>query len=226
MGWGGAKHFTAAFTRLEACYAGRPMVESKKRAPARKRPAPKSKSARPPAAETAAAKGTPFIVLLRAINVGGTGKLAMTELVKLCEKAGFAGAKTYIQSGNVVFKSGASEARVKSVLQKAVAAKLGKVAGVLVRTAKELDGVLSNNPFQSAPPNRVIVLFLDKPPAKGSVAHVEPPGGEELVLKGRELYLHFPNGMGQSKLKIPFANIGTARNMNTVTKLAAMARAL
>ena len=197
------------------------MAESKKRPLAPKRPARESKTAL-----AQKRSETRFVVLLRAINVGGTGKLAMTELVKLCEKAGFAGAKTYIQSGNVLFKSSASEAHVKRVLERAVAAKLGKVAGVLVRTAAELERVLSNNPFQSAPPNRVLVLFLDKAPPKGSIAGIEPPDGEELALKGRELYLHFPNGMGRSKLKIPLANTGTTRNINTVTRLAAMARAL
>lgn len=165
-------------------------------------------------------------MLLRAINVGGTGKLAMADLVKLCEQAGFSDAKTYIQSGNVVFKSSASEADVKRVLEQAVTAKLGKAAAVLVRTASQLTRVLANNPFKSAPPNRVLVLFLDKAPPKSSVAHVEPPGGEELVLKGRELYLHFPNGMGRSRLKVPLAGVGTTRNVNTVAKLAAMARAL
>jgi uncharacterized protein (DUF1697 family) len=202
------------------------MAPSKKRAPRPKTPARKTSAARTRPAQAGTGSGTPFVVLLRAINVGGTGKLAMADLVKLCERAGFSDAKTYIQSGNVVFKSSASEAHVKRVLERAVAAKLGKAAGVLVRTASELDRVLANNPFQSAPPNRVLVLFLDEAPPKSSVAHVEPPDGEELVLKGRELYLHFPNGMGRSRLKIPLTGVGTTRNINTVTKLAAMARAL
>lgn len=202
------------------------MAPSKKRAPRPKRPQRKVTTERSRPAEGRAGSGTPFVVLLRAINVGGTGKLAMAELVKLCEKAGFSGAKTYIQSGNVVFKSSASEAHVKRVLERAVTAKLGKAAGVLVRTASELTRVLANNPFKSAPPNRVIVMFLDKAPPKSSVAKVEPPGGEELVLRGRELYVHFPNGQGQSRLKVPLADVGTGRNLNTVGKLAAMARAL
>ena len=202
------------------------MAQSKQAAAPRKRKARKAKTPRPANAEGRGSEGKPFVVLLRAINVGGTGKLAMADLVKLCEQAGFSGAKTYIQSGNVVFKGPASEAQVKSTLGKLVAAKLGKAAGVLVRTAKELERVLANNPFQSEPPNRVLVLFLDKAPPKTSVTGVEAPGGEQLVLKGRELFLHFPDGMGRSKLKIPFAKVGTARNINTVTKLVAMARAL
>src|SRR5687768_12889845 len=111
------------------------MAPSKKRAPRPKAAARTTIPARTRSAAVGTGRGTPFVVLLRAINVGGTGKLAMADLVKLCEKAGFADAKTYIQSGNVVFRSSASEAHVKRVLEKAVAMQLGKAAGVLVRTA-------------------------------------------------------------------------------------------
>jgi uncharacterized protein (DUF1697 family) len=166
-----------------------------------------------------------FVALLRAVNVGGTGKLAMADLVKLCEKAGFKEVKTYIQSGNVVFESSASEARVKAALEKALAAKLGKPVGVLLRSGAELEKVLTHNPFKKAPPNRVIVLFLDEAPAPDALAGIKPPGREELVLRGRELYIHYPDGQGTSKLKVPLAKIGTGRNLNTVARLAEMARA-
>jgi uncharacterized protein (DUF1697 family) len=169
---------------------------------------------------------TGFVALLRAINVGGTGKLAMADLVKLCEKAGLSGAKTYIQSGNVVFSSSATEAKVKATLERALSVTLGKPVGVLLRRATELDRVLEKNPFKEAPPNRVVVMFLDEAPPRNAVAEVKSPAGEELVLYGRELYVHFPNGQGASKLKVPFANVGTGRNINTVTKLTAMAHAL
>lgn len=165
-----------------------------------------------------------LVALLRAINVGGTGKLAMAELVGLCEKAGFTDVRTYIQSGNVVFRTGASEAKAKTTLERALAAKLGKPVGVFLRRPAELDRVLADNPFQEAPPNRVIVMFLDAAPPKDAVAGVKRPSGERLVLLGRELYIHYPAGQGTSKLKVPFASEGTARNINTVTKLAAMAR--
>jgi len=169
---------------------------------------------------------TAFAALLRAVNVGGTGKLAMSDLVKICDKAGLERAKTYIQSGNVVFESRASEATVKAGLEKALAVKVGKPVRVLVRTADELDQVLARNPFRDAEPKRVIVVFLDHAPPKDAVTHVATPGGEQLVLDGRELYIHFPNGQGTSKLKVPFSDVGTGRNMNTVTKLAAMSREL
>ena len=81
---------------------------------------------------------TAFIALPRAVNVGGTGALPMSDLRDLCEALGFKGARTSIQSGNVVLESQLSEAEVKAALEKALAAKLGKPVGVIVRTAAEM----------------------------------------------------------------------------------------
>jgi uncharacterized protein (DUF1697 family) len=166
-----------------------------------------------------------FIALLRAINVGGTGKLAMAELVKLCEKAGFTDVKTYIQSGNVVFDSDATEAAVKAALEAALAKKIGKPVGVLLRRPAELERVLADNPFPQAPPAKVIVMFFDAKLPKSALTGVRAPGNEELALHGRELYVHFPDGQGKSKLKLPFAAEGTGRNLNTIAKLSAIAQA-
>src|SRR6478735_565092 len=105
-----------------------------------------------------------YVALLRAVNVGGTGKLPMTELRDLCEAAGFDCVKTYIQSGNVVFKSALSEPKVKAKLEKALTVTLGKPAAALVRTAAELRRAIARNPFPKAEPNRVIVLFVDQAP--------------------------------------------------------------
>lgn len=169
---------------------------------------------------------TAFVGLLRAINVGGTGKLLMTELVALCEELGFTSVKTYIQSGNVVFESTLREAKAQAKLQTALTKKVGKDVGVTLRTAAELDAVLKHNPFKKAAPNRVIVLFVQEALPAKALADIEAPGGEELKVSGRELFVHYPNGQGTSKLKIPFAKQGTGRNLNTVVKLAAMAHAL
>jgi uncharacterized protein (DUF1697 family) len=166
-----------------------------------------------------------FVALLRAINVGGTGKLAMADLVKLCEKAGFTDVKTYIQSGNVVFDSDASAAVVKATLEAALAEKVGKPVGVLLRTAAELQRVLADNPFSQASPSKVIVMFFDRKLPRTVLADVKTPGGEELGLHGREVFVHFPDGQGRSKLKVPFAAEGTGRNLNTIGKLAAIAQA-
>lgn len=166
------------------------------------------------------------VALLRAINVGGTGKLAMTELRELCEGCGFTSVATYIQSGNVVFRSKLGEAAAKKALEQALARKMGKPFGVLVRSGAELARIAAEQPFPEALPNQLLVMFLDEPPPAGSLDGLVAPGGEEWQLRGRELFLHFPQGMGKSKLKVPFQKIGTGRNLNTVRKLAEMAAAL
>ncbi len=160
--------------------------------------------------------------LLRAVNVGGTGKLPMSELRQLCERCGLTDVATYIQSGNVVFRSPRSEASVKKLLEAALAKQLGKPCGVLLRSAKELDALLADNPFPDAPPNRVIVLFLDQDPAPESWKAIVTPGGEELAASGRHLIIHYPSGQGPSQLKLPHHKAGTGRNLNTVRKLRQM----
>ena len=161
------------------------------------------------------------VALLRAVNVGGTGKLPIADLVKLCEKAGFVRVATYIQSGNVVFESPRSQAEVGAILEAALAKKLGKPTRVHVRSATELRAILDGNPFPKAPTNRVLVFFLDA--VGGVVSNVKNQAKEELVLLGRELFVHYPEGQGTSKLVVPLAKEGTGRNLNTVAKLAEMA---
>lgn len=169
---------------------------------------------------------TTFIALLRAVNVGGTGTLPMTELAAMCEAAGHKGVKTYIASGNVVFASTKSEAAVKADLEARLAAYAGKPVGVLVRTAAEMAAVCDGNPFPDAPGNRSVAIFLDEPPPADALSRATGVQGEAMRLGEREIYVLYDEGMGNSKLRIPAAKAGTARNLNTVAKLAAMAAAL
>ena len=169
---------------------------------------------------------TRYIALLRAVNVGGTGKLPMAELRSMCESVGFTNVRTYIASGNVVFSSRKSEAAIKSVLEKQVAAYAGKSVGVMVRSAEEIAQVLADNPFAKAPPNRTMAFFLDRKPPADALAGIRGQKDEDVRLGRREIYVHFPGGQGQSKLVIPAAADGTARNMNTVATLAKMAAEL
>ena len=164
-----------------------------------------------------------YVALLRAVNVGGTGKLPMTELKAMCEAAGFQSVRTYIASGNVVFLSNKIEAQVKAILEVELAAYAGKPVGVLVRTAAEMAAVLAGNPFQKMPGNQTVAFFLDQAPAKDALASVSNQSSEQLRLGTREIYAYFPDGMGNSKLRIAAAKNGTARNMNTIAKLAEMA---
>jgi uncharacterized protein (DUF1697 family) len=166
-----------------------------------------------------------FVGLIRAVNVAGV-KLEMAELRALCAKLGFKNAKTYIQSGNVLFESSLAEAKVQGKLEQALCAHLGKPCGVLVRTQAELEACLANNPFGERPPNRVICFFLDEKVARATLNGVVTPTGEEVKAAGREVFVYYPEGQGRSKAKLPFAKQGTGRNMNTVAKLATLAAAL
>lgn len=164
-----------------------------------------------------------YIALLRAVNVGGTGKLPMSELQAMCRDAGFARVETYIASGNVVFESEAASAKVKAELESRLQAYAGKPVGVVVRSASEMLGVLKANPFPKADPARTTVIFLDEPPPSDALAQISGQQDEEMQLGEKEIFVHYPSGMGRSKLKIPAAKTGTGRNMNTVAKLVEMA---
>jgi uncharacterized protein (DUF1697 family) len=168
---------------------------------------------------------TNYIALLRAVNVGGTGKLPMAELKAMCIELGFANVQTYIASGNVVFQSKLAEKKVKAVLEARLEIYAGKAVGVLIRTAAEMADVLAHNPFPKAAPNRCVAIFLDEPLAANVMEDIAGRNGEEIAVGTRELYVHYGDGMADSKLKIPAAKAGTARNMNTVAKLAEMAKA-
>jgi uncharacterized protein (DUF1697 family) len=164
-----------------------------------------------------------YIALLRAVNVGGTGKLPMTELKAMCVAEGFADVQTYIASGNVVFASGLPAAMVKAALEKRLAAYAGKPVGVIIRTAMELAAVLKANPFPRAQPNFTVAIFLDGPPPANTLAAIKGRQDEEVRLGKREIYVAYASGMGRSKLKIPAATKGTARNINTIGKLVELA---
>ncbi len=167
-----------------------------------------------------------FIVLLRAVNVGGTGKLPMTELKAMCVAEGFSKVQTYIASGNVIFETKMSPAKIKAALEARLQAYAGKPVGVVVRTLDEMRAVLKSNPFPNAATNRTVAIFLDQAPPANALDDVKGLNDEELRLGVREIYVHYGAGMGQSKLKIPAAKTGTARNMNTIAKLAELAAKL
>jgi uncharacterized protein (DUF1697 family) len=164
-----------------------------------------------------------YIALLRAVNVGGTGKLPMAKLQAMCVDAGFTGVKTYIASGNVVFASTAKPARVKAELEARLLAYAKKPVGVVVRTAAEMQRVLEANPFPKAAANRTIAIFLDAPPPPEALTLAVGLKNEEMKLGEREIYVHYGEGMAASRLRIPAAKSGTMRNMNTIAKLADMA---
>lgn len=169
---------------------------------------------------------TVFVALLRAVNVGGTGTLSMADLKALCERIGFTDVSTYIQSGNVLFRAKEDEATVRTRLEQALAEKMGKSPGVILRNREALERAAENSPFPHAKPNYLLVTFLPDAAPKDALDKLVAPGGEEVHVAGREIYVHYPDGSGRSKLKLPALKAGTSRNLNTVRKLAEMAREL
>ena len=135
---------------------------------------------------------------------------------------GFA-SSPFIASGNAVVESRRSEAAVKASLEARLEEYAGKPVRVLVRTHAEMAAVLKANPFPKAEPKFTYAIFLDQRPPRDALDHAVGQNDEEMRLGDREIFVHYPSGMGRSKLRIPVAKTGTARNMNTVAKLAEMA---
>ncbi len=164
---------------------------------------------------------TVYVGLIRAVNVAGQ-KLLMNDLRAIAEDLGLKNARTYIASGNLTFRSGMSERRLKSEIEAALEKHMGKPVGVMIRTAEEMCQVVAANPFPKAGKRAVAIFLYDAPP-KNAGDDARNFADEEVALGKREIYVHYPSGMGRSKLRIPAAASGTARNMNTVKKLAEMA---
>jgi uncharacterized protein (DUF1697 family) len=164
------------------------------------------------------------IAFLRGINVGGNTMVSMKELVAICAHIGFKNVRTYLNSGNVIFQSSLPEAELQRVLETALLAKTGKDIGVVIRSPGDLERVVTGNPFPEAVPSQVGVLLVREPVAKDILAEFVIPGREKVVPGRREVYVHYPDGMGRSKLKWPLSlRGGTMRNITTLSKLAGLA---
>jgi uncharacterized protein (DUF1697 family) len=168
---------------------------------------------------------TNFVALLRSVNVGGTGKLLMSDLKAQCEAAGFKQVRTFIASGNVLFESKAGEAHVKRTLERQLSAFVGKPVIVLVRTAAEMQAIAKANPFPKSNLSGAVAIFLDAPPPADVLKSVSGRTVEQIKAGQRELYVDYCGTLANSKLKIPCARAGTARNLNTVARLAELAAA-
>jgi uncharacterized protein (DUF1697 family) len=175
-----------------------------------------------------------YIALLRGINVGGSHMLPMKELKLLLERHDCMDVRTYIQSGNVVFRSAVSDVgRLSARLTAAISKRYGFEPRVLVLTRKELESAAAGNPFLEAGkrPTSVHLFFLAGRPKKADLKACEglKTGTECFELKGSVFYLHTPDGFGTSKLAARAEKLlgvaATARNWRTVTTLLDMARA-
>jgi uncharacterized protein (DUF1697 family) len=177
-----------------------------------------------------------FIALLRAVNVGGTGKLPMKDFKTACENAGLSQVSTYIASGNVVFSTDKSAAAAKSLIAGLLRDRFGLTKNhTLIRTPPNLAKLIDANPFAAAAaqrPNMLVVSFLDGLPPPGAAAALAAyDGPERLRLDGDHLYIDYAEGIARSKLTAAFLDKalkvpGTGRNWNTTNKLLEMAQAL
>lgn len=165
---------------------------------------------------------TTWVALLRAVNVGGAGSLLMRDLRALCKAAGLADARTHGASGNAVFESDLDEEGVRAALLPRLEAHLGRPGGLVLRSAEELRAILAQGPFPEADPSRTVVIFLEEPPPADALDHVTGVATEEVWLGPREVHVHYPEGLGRSRLRIPAARDGTARNLNTLMRLVEM----
>ncbi|WP_374575601.1 DUF1697 domain-containing protein [Phenylobacterium sp.] len=172
------------------------------------------------------------IALFRAVNVGGSGKVAMSDLKALFDDLGLGPAATLQAAGSVVFHGQGEEADLEARLEAEAAARLGLKSAVFVRGPEEWRAVIAANPFAEAArdePSRLMVMPLKAPADPAGPAALEAAGqaGERVAATGRSAYIHFPQGAGTSKLtpRLIEARLGapgTARNWNTVLKLMAM----
>jgi uncharacterized protein (DUF1697 family) len=175
-----------------------------------------------------------YVAMLRGINVGGRAKVAMAELRQLFADLGHTDVQTYIQSGNVVFATRAARERVAVDLEQRIGADLGVDVTVVLRTAQDLARIVAKNPFvgRGADPSTLHVTFLAGAAGSGAAGRLDAPdaGPDELIVAGRDVYLHCPNGYGRTKLNNTFIErrLGaraTTRNWRTVTKLLELASA-
>jgi uncharacterized protein (DUF1697 family) len=165
---------------------------------------------------------TKFIALLRAVNVGGTGTLSMVDLRRIAIEAGLKNVQTYIQSGNLIFTA-PDAATAKAALESHLHVATGSPIGVILRSADALQTVLHNMPFANAAPNQVGVLFLNAAPPPDTITAAKGQTDEQIIIGVAEVYIHYPSGMGRSKLRLPVMQQGTTRNLNTIAKLIALA---
>jgi uncharacterized protein (DUF1697 family) len=167
-----------------------------------------------------------YVALLRGVNVGGKGRMAMADLRACVERIGHEDVATHIQTGNVLFRTPVRSAeKVATAMEDAVEADLGFRTAVMVRTAAQLTAALDENPFPDVDPAALHIAFLrERPSAARAGALVAPDGPDEVAVIGREVHLHHPGGMGRSKLSgawlekrlaVPL----TVRNRKVVTAL-------
>jgi uncharacterized protein (DUF1697 family) len=169
---------------------------------------------------------TAYVALLRGVNLVGRSTLKMADLKAIADELKLERARTYIASGNLLFVSDKPEERLREMLEERMEAKMGKKVRVMLRTAKEMAAVVRANPFPDGRGNEVQAFFLNNAPPKDLLETVRNKADDERIAAGRrEVYVAYgEKGIGRSRVRIPAAEAGTARNINTVARLAELAR--
>jgi len=185
-----------------------------------------------PPATNAPAAHSPYVALLRAVNVGGRNAIAMAHLRELLTGLGYGAVRTHLQSGNAVFTAEDTlPERVAEEIERALVSELDLEARVLVRTRAELERVVAANPLLDVAGEhaRLIVTFLSQTPDRAAVSELAPADFEPDVfaLGEREIYVWYPDGVRVTRLSNAFWErrlqvIATGRNWNTVTRLLQM----
>ncbi len=183
---------------------------------------------------TASTHDAPLVALLRGVNVGGNNKLATRDLVAVFEALGCRDVRTYIQSGNVVARAPASAVDgLADAAAKALHEGFGLTVPVVLRTGDALAAAVADNPYLAAgaDPATVHVMFLRDAPTAAQAAALDPhrSPGDAYTVRGREVFLHCPNGLARTKLTNDYfdrrlATVSTVRNWKTVLTLLAMAQ--
>jgi uncharacterized protein (DUF1697 family) len=176
-----------------------------------------------------------YVSLLRGINVGGARKVRIEELKRLYGSLGFEGVRTYIQSGNLVFRSRSNEAgELEKIIQGKIQDLFGFDVTVILRTREELERLISRNPFiktKAREIDKLHVTFLSEIPAKQAVESFDlaKNGKDRYTMADREIFLYCPDGYGRTKLtnsafESKLGVRATTRNWATVNRLSEMAR--
>jgi len=177
---------------------------------------------------------TTYIALLRAVNLPGQNKVSMGDLCRMLTNLGLEGGRSLLQSGNLVFgDSSRSTAQLENLLERAAMKELGLETDFFVRTAADWKTLIARNPFTKEAeddPSHLLVMFLKKEPDRNEVTDLQKAikGREVVRAHSRQAYIVYPDGIGRSRLTAAIiekhlGTRGTARNWNTVLKLAALA---
>ncbi len=180
---------------------------------------------------TAASGKQRYVALLRGINVGGKNRLPMADLCDIFAAAGCAAVRTCIQSGNAVFEAARDLAEsVPETVTLAIRERFGYETSVIVRSGEELRRIAASNPFDtSGDPRFLLVAFLRDMPTADLESRLDPDRSppDEFVVRGRNVYLRYPNGVARSKLTNEYLagrlqTVSTMRNWRTVLRLLEM----